>query len=48
MQWMFQPGRELILVWNRGWRQLRLRRDDLTFLPESEALILKLRWTLRY
>ncbi len=48
LQWMLRPGRELIFVWNRGWRQLPLRRDDLVLLPESEALTVKLRWTLRY
>ncbi|MFO0283682.1 MAG: carbohydrate binding family 9 domain-containing protein [Acidobacteriota bacterium] len=48
LQWMIRPGRELIFVWNRGWRQLRRSREDLTLLPESEALILKMRWTFRY
>jgi hypothetical protein len=47
LQWTIRPGRELIFVWNRGWRRLTLRRDDLTLLPESEALIVKLRWTIR-
>jgi hypothetical protein len=46
--WTLKPGRELYLIWNRGWRYLRLNRDDFNLIPESEAIALKFRWTLRF
>jgi len=47
LRWTLKPGRELFLVWNRGWQRLRTSREDLLLTPDSEFLALKLRWTLR-
>ncbi len=47
LRWTMRPGRELFLVWNRGWRRLITSRDDLTLISETELLALKLRWTFR-
>ncbi|MBY0507621.1 MAG: carbohydrate binding family 9 domain-containing protein [Bryobacteraceae bacterium] len=45
--WTVRPGREFITVWNRNWRRV-LTRPGLEFDPEGDALIVKLRWTLRF
>ena len=47
LQWTIRPGRECIVVWNRGWRTLPLRREDLSLIPDSESFTIKLRWTWR-
>ncbi len=46
VQWTLKPGREIFLVWNRGWRRLITSRDDLILGPESEIIAVKIRWTL--
>jgi hypothetical protein len=46
LRWTFKPGKDLFIVWNRGWRHL-LDRPDLTLHPDSEFLAVKLRWTFR-
>jgi hypothetical protein len=46
VQWTLKPGREIFLVWNRGWRRLITSRDDLILGPESELIAVKIRWTL--
>ena len=46
LRWTIKPGRDLFLVWNRGWEHL-LNRPDLTLRPDSEFLAVKLRWTFR-
>lgn len=47
LRWIIRPGKELIVVWNRGWRHWmeEMRRQRIT--PESEAIVMKIRWTLR-
>jgi hypothetical protein len=47
LRWTMKPGNDLFIVWNRGWKRLLLSRDDLTIIPETELLAVKLRWTLR-
>jgi hypothetical protein len=47
LRWTIKPGNDLFIVWNRGWKRLLLSRDDLTIIPETELLALKLRWTFR-
>ena len=47
LRWTIKPGNDLFIVWNRGWKRLILSRDDLTLIPESELLAVKLRWTFR-
>lgn len=47
LRWTIKPGNDLFVVWNRGWKRLLMARDDLTTIPETELLALKLRWTFR-
>ena len=47
LRWTLKPGRDLFIVWNRGWQRLRTSRDDLLLAPDSEMLAVKLRWTFR-
>jgi hypothetical protein len=47
LRWTVKPGRDLFIVWNRGWQQLRTSRDDLRLAPDSEMVAVKLRWTFR-
>ncbi len=47
LRWTFQPGNDLFVVWNRGWKRLILNRDEVGFVPEGELLAVKLRWTFR-
>jgi hypothetical protein len=46
LRWTFRPGRDLFVVWNRGWQRLRTR-PDLALIPENETFAIKLRWTFR-
>lgn len=46
LRWTFKPGRDLFVVWNRGWRHL-LYTPDLSLPPDNEFLAIKLRWTFR-
>ena len=46
LRWTFKPGKDLFIVWNRGWERL-LMRPELTLLPDTEFLAVKLRWTFR-
>ncbi len=47
LRWTIKPGRDLFLVWNRGWRHL-YTSPDLSLVPDSEFLAVKLRWTFRF
>jgi hypothetical protein len=45
LRWTIQPGRDLFVVWNRGWRH-PLGPDSPYFLtPVDDQVIVKLRWT---
>lgn len=46
LRWTFKPGKDLFVVWNRGWRHL-LNTPDLSLPPDNEFLAIKLRWTFR-
>jgi len=46
LRWTFKPGRDLFIVWNRGWRHL-LNTPDLSLPPDNEFIAIKLRWTFR-
>jgi hypothetical protein len=46
LRWTFKPGKDLFVVWNRGWQRL-LMRPELTLIPDTEFLAVKLRWTFR-
>ena len=46
LRWTFKPGKDLFIVWNRGWQRL-LMRPELALLPDTEFLAVKLRWTFR-
>jgi hypothetical protein len=47
LRWTIRPGRDLFVVWNRGWQRLILSPKDLGLIPENELLAIKLRWTFR-
>ena len=42
-----KPGNDLFIVWNRGWQRL-LTRPDLSLIPQSDLVAVKLRWTFRF
>jgi len=46
LRWTFKPGKDLFIVWNRGWEHL-LMTPDLSLRPDSEFLAIKLKWTFR-
>lgn len=46
-RWTIKPGRELFVIWNRGWKQ-SLGSRDLSLRPESDQIAIKLRWTWRF
>jgi hypothetical protein len=49
LRWTIQPGSDLYLVWNRGWRHplpLESVEGEPSFLvPEADQVIVKLRWS---
>lgn len=47
LRWTIKPGNDLFVVWNHGWQQL-FTRPDLSLVPQSDMLAVKLRWTFRY
>jgi hypothetical protein len=44
--WTLRPGRELYVVWNRGWKK-PLDAGFRDSLPEYDLLAVKFRWTFR-
>jgi hypothetical protein len=46
LRWTFKPGKDLFVVWNRGWQRL-LMRPQLALIPDSEFLAVKIKWTFR-
>lgn len=48
IRWTIKPGRDLFVVWNRGWQRPANAPRDLALLPDTEFVGVKLRWTLRY
>ncbi len=50
LRWTLKPGNDLFVVWNRGWRRLYFsprERDELSLIPDTELIAVKLRWTFR-
>jgi Domain of unknown function (DUF5916) len=47
LRWTIKPGNDLFIVWNRGWQRI-LTRPDLSLVPQTDLIAVKLRWTFRY
>jgi hypothetical protein len=47
LRWTIEPGNDLFIVWNRGWQRLITDPHQLSLIPDSELLAVKLRWTFR-
>ncbi len=47
LRWTIQPGNDLFVVWNHGWRHPVGSGDDLALKPMDDELVVKLRWTFR-
>jgi hypothetical protein len=47
LRWTIRPGKDLFVIWNRNWAQLVLSHNDLSLVPDKDALSVKLRWTFR-
>jgi len=46
LRWTIKPGNDLFVIWNRNWQKL-VTRPNLTLVPESDLIAIKLRWTFR-
>jgi hypothetical protein len=42
-----RPGNDLFIVWNHGWQRL-ITRPELSLVPQSDLIAVKLRWTFRF
>jgi hypothetical protein len=47
LRWTIKPGNDLFVVWNRGWQRLILTPHDISVVPQSDIVAVKLRWTFR-
>ncbi|HKW75601.1 MAG TPA: DUF5916 domain-containing protein [Terriglobales bacterium] len=47
LRWTIRPGNDLFIVWNHAWERL-ITRPDLTLVPQTDLVAVKLRWTFRY
>ncbi len=47
LRWTIKPGNDLFIVWNRGWQRL-ITRPDLSLVPQTDLVAVKLRWTFRF
>ncbi len=47
LRWTIKPGNDLFVVWNHGWQRL-ITRPDLSLIPQSDLVAIKLRWTFRF
>lgn len=47
LRWTIKPGNDLFIVWNRSWQKL-LMRPELSLVPQSDLIAVKLRWTFRF
>jgi hypothetical protein len=45
LRWTIRPGRDLFVVWNRGWRHPISDGSPYFLSPETDQVIVKLRWT---
>jgi hypothetical protein len=46
LRWTIKPGNDLFVVWNRSWQKL-ITRPELSLIPQSDLIAVKLRWTFR-
>jgi len=46
-RWTIQPGNDLFVVWNHGWRHPVGSGDDLALVPMDDQFVVKVRWTFR-
>ncbi len=46
-RWTIQPGNDLFVVWNHGWKHPVGSGEDLALQPVDDELVVKLRWTFR-
>ena len=47
LRWTIQPGRDLFVVWNRGWKHPITGGSPDFLSPEADQFIVKLRWAFR-
>ena len=46
IRWTIRPGRDLFVVWNRGWKHPISDGSPYFLSPETDQFVVKLRWTL--
>ena len=46
LRWTIRPGNDLFIVWNRGWQRI-ITDPQVSLIPESDLVAVKLRWTFR-
>ena len=47
LRWTIKPGNDLFIVWNRGWQRIVID-PQVSLIPESDLIAIKLRWTFRF
>jgi len=47
LRWTFRPGKDVFIVWNRGWKRIDLEPHDFNLVPDDQLLAIKLQWTFR-
>ena len=45
LRWTIRPGKDLFVVWNRGWKQPPAEGSLYSLAPSDDQVIVKLRWT---
>jgi hypothetical protein len=45
LRWTIRPGRDLFVVWNRGWKHPISEGSPYFLAPDADQFIVKLRWT---
>ena len=45
LRWTIEPGRDLFVVWNRGWQHPIGEHAPDLLVPDADQVIVKLRWT---
>jgi hypothetical protein len=47
LRYTLKPGNDLFIIWNRGWKRLRMSPHEDNLIPDTELMAVKLRWTFR-
>jgi hypothetical protein len=47
LRWTIKPGRDLFVIWDRNWQKI-VTSPNLSLVPESDLIAVKLRWTFRF